>query len=237
MFLLLSVIAPAHANERFFAWSYGADTTPRGVVEFEPISTVKTHNEAGETVAEWKHEAELEYGITQALETGVYFVTSQTNGGPLAFSGYKGRLRYRFWPLGTRSVDLAAYLEYAGSPTFDEHGIEAKAIVAHEGQDVRAALNVTAELEFEGDEMEPILEPTAGVAWRANEHVALGAETKFEMVFVDPVEGPFVWAGPTLHLAGEEGAIWWTLGGLYGLTGATRDDAAFALRSVIAIPL
>lgn len=237
MLLLSLLAAPALANERFFAWSYGADTVSAGHTELEPIITVETHHEDGELVAEWTHEVELEHGITNALEAGAYLQASQTNDGALTFSAYKARLRYRFWPLGTRGVDLAGYVEYIGSPTFDAHGFEGKLIVAHEGPKLRAALNVTAEVEVEGAEVEPVLEPTAGVAWRFNRQFALGAEGKMEMVLTDPVEGPYFWAGPTLHLAGKEGRLWWTLSAIIGLTDATRGDAEVEARSLVGIDL
>lgn len=236
--LLLSLLAPpAHAGERFLAWSYGADTAPAGTTELEPISTVETHQEDGVRVAEWTHEVELEYGITNALEGGLYLVASQTDDAALTFSGYKARVRYRFWPLGTRAVDLAGYLEYIGTPTFEENGAEAKLIVAHEGQKVRASLNVTGEFIFSADGVEPTLEPTAGIAWRPSPHVALGVEGKLETTFVNPVEGPFFWAGPTLHLAGEEGTLHWTISALYGLTGPSREDATIEARSLVGIDL
>lgn len=235
--LALLLLPFANAGERFFAWSYGAATVPVGEVELEPISTVETHAEDGATVAEWTHEVELEYGITPALEAGFYLVTSQEGDAPLTFSGYKGRLRYRFWPIGTRGVDLAAYLEYVGSPTFSEHTIEAKVIVAHEGKKLRASLNVTGEFEVAEGGVEPTLEPTAGVAWRISPNVAVGAEGKLEATFGDTLEGPFIWAGPTLHLAGKDAAVWWTVSALVGLTGPSREDATVEARSMVGIDL
>ena len=235
--LALLLLSPAHANERFLAWTYGADTLSQGSMELEPITTVETHHEADELIAEWTHEVELEYGITNSLEGGLYLVASQTNGEALTFSGYKARLRYRFWPLGTKAIDMAGYLEYIGSPTFDEHGAEVKLILAHEGEKVRAALNLTGEFVFVPGEVEPVFEPTAGIAWRANPHLALGVEGKMETVFLDPIEGPFFWVGPTLHLAGDESKVWWTLSAIAGLTGPTRADAEIEARSMLGIDL
>lgn len=236
--LLIALLAhPALAGERFLAWSYGADTVPLGTLELEPILTVETHHEGDVAVAEWTHEVELEYGITRRLEGGLYVVGSQTDGGPLSFAGYKARVRYRFWPLGTRPVDMAGYLEYVGTPTFDEHEIEAKLIVAHEGRELRASLNVTGELLLSDGGLEPVLEPTAGVAWRLDPYLALGAEGKMEMALGDEVEGPFFWLGPTLHLSGEDGVVWWTTSAIFGLTGPTRDDAEIEARTMLGIDL
>lgn len=235
--ILALLLTPALAGERFFAWSYGAATVPVGEAELEPFTTVETHTEDGAVVAEWTHEVELEYGITPALEAGFYFVASQTGDAALTYSGYKARLRYRFWPVGTRGVDLAAYLEYVGSPTFTEHEVEAKVILAHEGKKWRAALNLTGEFAIADGEVEPTLEPTAGVAYRISPNVAVGVEGKVEATFGDAVEGPFFWAGPTLHLAGKDSRLWWTISGMYGLTGPSRDDATVEARSMVGIDL
>lgn len=237
MFLIALLFHPAHAGERFLAWSYGADTVPKGSLELEPILTVETHHEDDVAVAEWTQEVELEYGITRQLEGGLYVVGSQTGAGPLSFAGYKARVRYRFWPLGTRPVDMAGYLEYVGAPTFDEHEIEAKLIVAHEGQDLRAALNVTGEFQFSDGGLVPVLEPTAGLAWRPNSQIALGAEGKMEMALGDEMEGPFFWLGPTLHLSGEDGVVWWTTSAIFGLTGPTREDAEVEARTMLGLDL
>jgi len=235
--MLFLLAASAFAGERFHAWSYGVDTVPQGGIEVEHYATVETHHEDGDLVPEWEHQIELEYGITSSLEGGLYVVATQTGRGALTFSAYKARLRYRFWPVGELPVDLAAYLEYVGSPTFDRNGLEAKIIVAHEGQEVRAALNVTGEFTWADGGFEPTFEPTLGVAWRADPHFAIGAEGKLEATFADPVEGPYLWAGPTVHVAGEGGRLWWTLSGLFALTPATRGDAEIQARSLLGINL
>lgn len=237
MLLVLAALAPAFAGERFFAWSYGANTSPAGAVELEPTITVKTHDENGTTVHAWKHEVELEFGITDAIEGGIYLVGAQTDDGPFSIDGYKGRVRARAWPMGSRAVDLAGYLEYIGSSTFAEHGVEAKVILAHEGRKVRAALNLTGELEFEDGEVERVFEPTAGAVWRFNRAFALGGEGKLEYVFGEEGEGPYTWAGPTIHLAGPDGRVTWTTSVMGGLTAASRADAAIAARTIVGIEL
>jgi len=148
MLLVLAALSPAFAGERFLAWSYGANTVGAGTVELEPIVTLETHDADGTTVHDWTHEVELEFGLTDAIEGGVYLVGAQTDDGPFSLEGYKARVRTRAWPMGSKAIDLAGYLEYVGSSTFAEHGVEAKVILAHEGRKVRAALNLTGELEF-----------------------------------------------------------------------------------------
>ncbi len=237
MLLVLAALSPAFAAERFLAWSYGANTVPAGAVELEPIVTVKTHDVDGTTVHDWTHELELEFGLTDAIEGGVYLVGAQTDDGPLSIEGYKARVRARAWPMGSKAVDLAGYLEYIGSSTFAEHGLEGKVILSHEGRKVRATLNLTGELEFEEGEVERVFEPTAGAVWRFNRAFALGAEGKLEHVFGEESEGPYTWAGPTIHFAGPDGRVTWTTSVMGGLTEASRADAAIAARTILGIEL
>lgn len=110
-----------------------------------------------------------------------------------------------------------------------------KFILSRQGKKFRAALNLTGELEFSEGEVETVLEPTLGLAYRLNPHVALGVEGKTEMVLADSLEGPYLWAGPTLHLSGE--GLWWTLSAIVGLTGPTREDAVVEARSMVGIEL
>ena len=234
MLIAFLSLSPALANERFFAWSYGAATVAEGTMELEPISTRKLPL-GGD--AQWTHEVELEFGITSSLEGGLYLVSKQEGAGALTFAAYKARLRYRPLPLGTLPVDLAVYLEYIGSPTLDSHGAELKLIAAREGKALRAALNATFELETGPEGLEMVLEPTAGVMGRATSWLALGAEGKFEAVLVPSEGGPYAWAGPSIHLAGTDGALNGTVSVLYGLTPASRDDAAIQARVLLGIHL
>lgn len=234
MLIVLLSAAPALAGERFLAWSYGAATVAAGSVELEPIVTLELPQGGA---PEWTQEIELEYGITPNLEAGLYLVSEQSGADSLRFSAYKARLRYRPLPIGALPVDLALYLEYIGSPTLDAHGAELKLIAAREGDTVRAALNLTAELEFGEEEVETVLEPTAGLMWRPNKALALGAEAKVESVLGVAAEGPYAWAGPSVHLGGGEGALNGTVSVLYGLTGPTREDAAIEARVLLGIDL
>lgn len=233
MLIALLSVAPALAGERVLAWSYGAATGAEGAVEVEPISTLELPL-GGEP--EWTHEVELEYGITPQLDAGLYLVSEQVGAEALHFSAYKARLRYRPLPLGTLPVDLAGYVEYIGSPTLDAHGAELKLIVAREGESLRAALNLTAEIEAGPEGVEAVLEPTLGAMLLPTHGFGIGAEAKLESALGEEAEGTFVWAGPSLHLAGKE-ALHGTVSVLYGLTGPTREDAAVQARVLLGIEL
>jgi hypothetical protein len=231
MFLLLST---AFAGERVFAHSYGYGTVPKGGVEVEHYLTAKA---IADTAPSWEHQIELEYGITDQLEAGLYVVGSQAGSGPLAFKGYKARLKYRFGAAGVAPIDVAAYLEYIGNAGGEEHAVEAKAILGKSVGGFEAALNIEYKLEIE-DGLKHELEPALGLGYHLAPSFLLGVESKMEMEFEgDEVEGPLAWAGPTVHLAGEGGKVWWTVSALIPLTADSADADGVIVRSLVALNL
>jgi hypothetical protein len=233
MILALLLSPAAFAGERLFGFSYGYGTVPRGGVEVEHYATAE--EEAGRI--NWEHQIELEYGITDKLEAGLYVVAEQPGGGALSFAGYKARLRYRLGAQGVGPVDAALYLEYIGSPSFDEHGIEAKVILAKTVGSFEAAFNAEYKATF-GTALVQEIEPSLGLGYHLDPHVFVGAEARNEIEWEggEP-PGVFLWAGPTVHLAGEGGKVWWTVTALFATTGDTRDDHAYIVRSLVAINL
>lgn len=233
MIAVLLLTANALAGERLFAWTYGSGTVPQGGVELEHYLTAETHGGPGLT--DWQHQVEVEYGVTNNLELGLYIVGEQVGSGPLNFAAYKGRFRYRLAPVGSWPVDVAVYGEYVGHPGEDARALEEKIILERAvGKRFVAALNITSEQEFEGSEVEVVLEPTLGLGVHVVPWFTVGAEAKYEQVIG---EGPMAWAGPSVHVAGKGGRLWWTVAGMYGLTEDTRADAVWEVRSLLALNL
>lgn len=234
--LALALFGTASAGERVFAWSYGYGTVPKGGVEVEHYATA--HGKDGGENVFWEHQIELEYGVTDRLEAGLYVVGGQWNDEPMAFRAYKGRLRYRFGSEGVAPVDTNIYLEYIGSPTFDSHGVEGKLILAKHVGRFTSALNVEYEVEVERDAIAQELEPTLGAGWYVTPGFLVGAEGRFETYFLETgLRGPFLWAGPSVHLSGEGGKLWWTLSALFPATGATMEQQGVVARSLVAVNL
>ncbi len=232
--LLLSLNA-AHAGERVFAWSYGYGTVPKGGVEVETYTTVKIFEDA---LPAWEHQGELEYGITDRLEGGLYLVGANEGAGPVSFKAWKARLKYRFGAEGVGPVDAAAYVEYIGSPDLDEHGFEAKLILGKDIKRFRSAINVEYKLELEGEGVKHEIEPTFGLGVRVGKPVIIGVEGVGEVVLEGgAIEGPFGWVGPTVHLSGEGGKVWWTLSALAPIGADSAADGGWKVRSLVAINL
>lgn len=231
---MLLLLSTAFAGERVFAHSYGYGTVPKGGVEVEHYLTAKA---IADVPPSWEHQVELEYGITDQLEGGLYLVGSQAGAGPFTFDGYKARLKYRFGAAGVAPIDVAAYLEYVGSVGGEEHAIEAKAILGKTVGGFESALNVEYKLEIE-DEIVHELEPTLGVGYHIVPAFLLGVEGKMEVEFEgDEVEGPLAWAGPTVHVAGEGGKLWWTVSALIPLTEESAEEDGVIVRSLLALNL
>lgn len=238
----------AFAGDRYLPWTYAADTEEANEIELEHYLTLETPITAGVPSFEWQHQVELEYGITKRLEAGAYLVASQTGGGPLSFSGYKARLRYR---LGNSAsvVNSCVYLEYVGTPTFDQHELEGKVILSRTAGRVSAALNLTGELHF-GAENDFTFEPTGGAMFAVVPNASFGLEGKLEATATKGgFEGPYIWLGPAMHLVSAgvpdpdgdgdqlEGRLSWTVGGMMALTPDTRSNAGVEVRSLVALEL
>lgn len=225
----------ASAGERIFAFSYGYGSVPKGGIEVENYNTVDIP-EAGDT--SWKHQVELEYGLTDRLEGGLYLVTANTGDGPLSFAGWKARLKYRFGAEGVGAIDPAVYFEYVASPNFDEHALEAKLILGKDIKRFRSALNLEYVFEFGGEELVHEIEPTLGLGFKVAKPLVLGVEAVGEIEFVgDELEGPRAWAGPSAHLAGEGGKLWWTVSALAPVAGDAAEDKGWIVRSLVAVNL
>ncbi len=236
MLLLATVSSLALAGEQMFAFTYGYGTVPKGGVEIEHYTTVSL-DEGGKT-NEWKHMVELEYGITDHLESGLYFVGAQTNAGPFAYSGFKARLKYRFGSEGVGPIDPAVYVEYISEPTFTEHGVEGKLILAKKIGGLEVDFNAEYVASFSPGGIEHEIEPFLGVGYRVAPWFAVGVESKNEVEIAGgEVEGPRLWAGPSVHLAGEGGRFWLTVSGLAPLTDETALDHGVFLRTLVAVNL
>lgn len=235
MLSLLLALSPALAGERVFAFSYGYGTVPKGGIEVENYNTASIA-ESGDV--SWKHQGELEYGITDRLEGGLYLVSESAGSGPITFSAWKARLKYRFGAEGVGAVDPALYFEYVGSPNLDEHALETKFILGKEVKRLRTALNVEYKFEFGGADLVHEISPSLGLGFKVAKPLILGLEAVGEIEFVgDEMEGPRVWAGPTAHLAGEGGKLWWTLAALAPVGGDAATDKGWVVRSLVAVNL
>jgi hypothetical protein len=149
--------ARAHADPHSLPYNYPYSTLPRGMSEVEQyvdMTSVKAFDLTGgqPTTLRSVLVTEIEYGITDRLELGLYFQFANDPGAgtggaiPLQFDGLKQRLRYRFADAGVWPVNVAVYGEVA--ELADEIELEAKIILDRRRGRWHLIANLWGEREF-----------------------------------------------------------------------------------------
>ena len=233
----LVVSLSASANPRPLPFTYQYETLPKGEVEVEQfvdVAPLYAWDSEHHSVLEpaYTLTTEVEYGLTDRLELGLYMVMKNDPAGagadaPLYFDGLKQRLRYRIGREGQLPVELALYFEVA--ELHDEIELEEKIIVQKRFGQLKAIANLWVEQGFErGGEVAFYLKPTVGLVYELNENATIGAEywMNAEYTLAEP-EGeeeeasaqdewnhaPHHFIGPAVSLRWEK--LWWTTG-VYG---------------------
>lgn len=179
---------PALANPHPLPFSYPYQTLPQGDIEVEAITDVVPMRVAREaedgtrdavTALRFQLQGELELGVTDRLELGLYFAFRQgaTSGTPaLRFEGMKQRLRYRFAEEGDLPVDIGVYLEVA--EFYNEIELEEKLLLSRRFGYLTAVANLWVEQEyyFQTEETKLVYNPTLGFVYELSPSFMLGLE-------------------------------------------------------------
>jgi hypothetical protein len=222
-FWTAALIAPTvHANPRPLPFTYIYETLPHGDAEVELYSDLTPQRLLdADGMPGWhlasQFQAEIEYGITDRLELGLYLTLQPFDadfpGAPDMGegNGVKQRLRYRFADAGVWPVDVAIYGEVAENQR--EIELEGKVILQRRVGPLRIAANLWAEREytFRGGSAW-VLHPTAGVVYERWFNFQPGIEYWMhgEMENGEFEFGPDHFLGPTAIL--QFGKIWWSTG-------------------------
>lgn len=178
--------ARAHADPHSLPYNYPYSTLPRGMSEVEQyvdMTSVKAFDLSGgqPTTLRSVLVTEIEYGITDRLELGLYFQFANDPGAgtggatPLQFDGLKQRLRYRFADAGVWPVNVAVYGEVA--ELADEIELEAKIILDRRLGRWHLIANLWGEREFYySGRREWVANPTGGVAFEVVPAFHVGVE-------------------------------------------------------------
>jgi hypothetical protein len=241
--LALAVAAPsALANPHPLPFSYPYQTLPKGRIEVEEIADlvpmrVSREKDDGTRDAVMslrsRLQTELEIGITDRLELGLYFQFQQggTADTPaMRFDGMKQRLRYRFAEEGDWPVDVGVYFELA--EFHNEVEIEEKLLLSRRFGYLTAVANLWVEQEyyFQAQEWKLVYNPTAGAHYELSPNLILGLEywargrfdearTAADRATESPA-GTRHFLGPTVLL--QSGEAWWSTG-LYARLDHLRD--------------
>lgn len=221
---MTGALTTAQADTRSYVWTYEYGTMPKGGAEVEYYFTVKSKN--GEEESEgtsYEHQIELEYGVTDRLDVGMYQVFKKEGGESLDYEGFKLKARYRFGERGKYPVDPEIYLEYENSIR-EKDALEAKLILAKDLGKVNLAYNQIAEVTTgRGGKVEH--EFAAGASYALLNAFRLGVEAKGSYS-----ENEYA-AGPTLSWAGSR--LWANVGVLFGMNDRTPNTE---VRFLVGVP-
>jgi hypothetical protein len=227
--LLLLAAPDASATPRPLPFTYTTETLPKDSFEIEqyadltPLRALSSSSGAPVWYAGTQFQTELEYGITDRLELGLYFVDVPSPGDGYAQTapmtegtGVKERLRYVFAEPGAWPIDVGLYGELVEND--HEVELEAKLLLQRRFGKLRVATNLWAEYElYYQPQRDLVINPTLGATYELTPLLHLGAEGWMRVEFPDPAPhtrpfsvGPAGYVGPTVLL--NFGRLWWSSG-------------------------
>jgi hypothetical protein len=217
-------VANLNADERRFTYSYEPEVQPKGGLEFEQWLTLGSQRTSAGSVNKenfnrWDFREELEYGVTDRLELGLYLNTRaesfrDTSVAPPAdtssfsFEGVSVEARYMLLNPADSPIGLTLYLE----PTFSgsEAELEQKIIIGQRHGNWKWAVNLVHATEWEDNfhSHEGEVEFTAGIARDLTTHWSLGLELRDhnEIPAYERWENTALFLGPVVSYRQEK---WW----------------------------
>ena len=222
MAIALSWIAPLNADgaERRFTYSYETTTTPKGVWEFEQWMTWKGYDNKDRF--EFRHE--LEYGITDDLQLGLYLsdwrLTNPKDGESEAEWRTAGaELIYAMTDPTKDFIGSALYGEVLIGP--EKFALEGKLLLQKNFGPLALVYNFVLEAEWEGRDYEEevgVIENSVGLSYQVSPNFLIGAEALHEVEFEgwQDAGDHVLSAGPNISF--RKGSFFTTITGLFQLT-------------------
>jgi hypothetical protein len=224
----------ARADRRYYGETYSAVTAPPGGLDLEGWTTFHQAPRAGGADF-WRHQLEVETGITDRWDAALYGLLKQESG--LRFEGLKLESRYRLSEPGRWPIDTVLYLEVRKELIHDKPwAIEEKLILARDFRAVNLSANLLAEQELvPGGGREYEYGYALAASYEFHPSLRLGAEafggwTNVREAGTSTWEKKH-WAGPALSVAYSR--FWLVLAAGFGLTDEsdrTRLRAIFAVQ-------
>jgi hypothetical protein len=239
----------AQATPKYNPFTYTYETLGEGEVEIEqyadlvPLRGTNTTTNAPTWYVGTQFQTELEYGISDRLELGLYFTfvplpsatlprggaastPALSNVSPMIEgNGVKQRLRLRLADPDELPVDIALYGEVVENER--EIELEAKIILQKRFAGLRLDVNLWGEREFYYDgHNEWVINPTAAVSYQVTPSIFPGVEAWVRSEYLDGDEtrsfnqGPAAYVGPTFSV--NFGRLWTTAGVYFRMTDMSR---------------
>lgn len=228
---LLSVLLPvknASADRRSYVWTYEYQTMPKGMAELEYYVTTEVPDTSESGINTWKHQLELEYGLTNRWDVSMYQMWKHKNtssGSTTEYDGFKLRTRYRIGEKNQFLLDPLLYFEYIRDDDFSKPSVgEVKLVLGKDIGDFNMSYNQIVErnLEKEGKTEN---EYAAGVSYEISPKLKLGIESKGNY------SSEKYAAGPTVSFMAKR--FWVSFGAVFGMNKRT-DDAQ--VRMIVGVP-
>jgi hypothetical protein len=223
-----------HADRRYYGETYTAVTAPPGGLDVELWSTLHRAPRSGGALQFWRHQLELETGITSRWDVAVYNIWDRVQGDSLRYQATKLETRYRLSDYGQWIVDPVVYFEARKEWIEDKPlALEGKLILGKDVGSLNVSVNALYEIEFipAGGGREHELGYAVGASYELTPWVRLGGEA-FGSWTRSAEAGAWAsqhYAGPALSLAVSR--TWLVLAAGFGLT----DESQRAqLRAVLA---
>jgi hypothetical protein len=221
----------ARADRRYYGETYNAATSPPGGFDLELWSTLHQAPRAG-GVQLWRHQIELETGITSRWDVALYNVFRYVQGDTTRYEATKLETRYRLSDYGQWFVDPVLYLEVRKEWIDDKPlALEGKVILAKDIGPLNLAVNGTYEIEFiPGGDREHEWAYAAGASYELVPWVRVGAEV-FGAWTREPdgaIESAH-YIGPAISLAMSR--LWLVVAAGFGLTDESEKTR---LRAILA---
>ncbi|MFQ6613213.1 MAG: hypothetical protein ACE5D1_00070 [Fidelibacterota bacterium] len=218
--LCLLFLPGLRADQRYYVWTYQYSGLSRGEAEIETYTTYLYPNKGDfGNQAFTRHQVEVEVGMSNRLDVGVYQTFYQNPDEGLTYSGFKLRFRYRMGSPGESFLDRQLYLEYKSNPPFSEQAVESKFILAHDWGKINLSLNPAIELEWENRNRSIRFEWTSGLSFKLHSLVRIGLDLK--------TSGNNWFAGPVISHG--NGRFWVAAGSLSALDPATAPRTQLRL--------
>lgn len=213
---------PAPGIERLFTYAYEPETLPKGALEFEQWVTARAGRNRAVGQADYyrlQFREELEYGVTDRYQIGLYFNHDYEHFNDPFGSGDRSDYRQKGISFenkllvlhpAERPLGLALYLE----PTLDAAGglfkLEEKIILGQRHGDWKWAVNFNHETEWEHQYRDTVgeFELTAGLARLFSARWSVGLEMRHhaEIEAYRHWEGYALYLGPCVSYRRER---WW----------------------------
>jgi hypothetical protein len=234
--LAVLALAPAlaRADRRYYGETYSAATAPPGGVDVELWTTLHRAPRTGDGRQFWRHQLELETGITPRWDVALYNIWDRVQGDSLRYQATKIETRYRLSDYGQWFVDPVLYFEARKEWIEDKPlALEGKLILSKDLGPLNLSVNGLYEIEFipDGGGQEHELGYAVGASYELTPWARVGGEAFgfWKRSAADGTWGSEHYAGPAVSLAVSR--TWLVLAAGFGLSDESRRAQ---LRAVLA---